>query len=91
LPRCYSRVSAEVAQLVEQPIRNRQVPGSSPGLGSRILPFPVALSSVSGSDTPRAFHLRALLVVSKLKSEVQIKFNSKFNRKSTGGIAYATQ
>jgi hypothetical protein len=25
---------AEVAQLVEQPIRNRQVPGSSPGLGS---------------------------------------------------------
>ena len=28
---------AEVAQLVEQPIRNRQVPGSSPGLGSRIL------------------------------------------------------
>ena len=30
---------AEVAQLVEQPIRNRQVPGSSPGLGSNI-PFP---------------------------------------------------
>ena len=29
---------AEVAQLVEQPIRNRQVPGSSPGLGSNI-PF----------------------------------------------------
>jgi len=28
-------VKAEVAQLVEQPIRNRQVPGSSPGLGSR--------------------------------------------------------
>ena len=28
-------ISAEVAQLVEQPIRNRQVPGSSPGLGSR--------------------------------------------------------
>jgi hypothetical protein len=27
-------ISAEVAQLVEQPIRNRQVPGSSPGLGS---------------------------------------------------------
>jgi hypothetical protein len=27
-------VEAEVAQLVEQPIRNRQVPGSSPGLGS---------------------------------------------------------
>jgi hypothetical protein len=26
--------AAEVAQLVEQPIRNRQVPGSSPGLGS---------------------------------------------------------
>jgi hypothetical protein len=35
LRRCYSRVGAEVAQLVEQPIRNRQVPGSSPGLGSR--------------------------------------------------------
>ena len=34
--RCYIRCSAEVAQLVEQPIRNRQVPGSSPGLGSRI-------------------------------------------------------
>jgi hypothetical protein len=31
--------TAEVAQLVEQPIRNRQVPGSSPGLGSSI-PFP---------------------------------------------------
>jgi hypothetical protein len=30
--------AAEVAQLVEQPIRNRQVPGSSPGLGS-ILSF----------------------------------------------------
>jgi hypothetical protein len=27
---------AEVAQLVEQPIRNRQVPGSSPGLGSKL-------------------------------------------------------
>ena len=28
---------AEVAQLVEQPIRNRQVGGSSPPLGSNIL------------------------------------------------------
>lgn len=36
LRRCYSRAGAEVAQLVEQPIRNRQVPGSSPGLGSRV-------------------------------------------------------
>ena len=35
-PRCYIRCCAEVAQLVEQPIRNRQVPGSSPGLGSRL-------------------------------------------------------
>jgi hypothetical protein len=33
--RCYSELlKAEVAQLVEQSIRNRQVPGSSPGLGS---------------------------------------------------------
>src|SRR5262249_29086889 len=34
--RCFAKVecAAEVAQLVEQPIRNRQVPGSSPGLGS---------------------------------------------------------
>lgn len=28
---------ADVAQLVEQPIRNRQVNGSSPFVGSRIL------------------------------------------------------
>ena len=35
---CYSRTGAEVAQLVEQPIRNRQVPGSSPGLGSTFFP-----------------------------------------------------
>jgi hypothetical protein len=30
------QIHAEVAQLVEQPIRNRQVPGSSPGLGSNL-------------------------------------------------------
>ena len=34
-------ISAEVAQLVEQPIRNRQVPGSSPGLGSIPLRSPL--------------------------------------------------
>jgi hypothetical protein len=33
--KCFLFNKAEVAQLVEQPIRNRQVPGSSPGLGSR--------------------------------------------------------
>lgn len=32
-----NRTRAEVAQLVEQAIRNRQVGGSSPPLGSRIL------------------------------------------------------
>ena len=32
--KCFLFNKAEVAQLVEQPIRNRQVPGSSPGLGS---------------------------------------------------------
>jgi hypothetical protein len=40
--KCFLFKKAEVAQLVEQPIRNRQVPGSSPGLGSRfcnLLPF----------------------------------------------------
>ena len=46
--------SAEVAQLVEQPIRNRQVPGSSPGLGSILKqpPHPVslALRGISGLD-----------------------------------------
>jgi|SRR6185312_7535324 hypothetical protein len=31
----YNRVQADVAQLVEQPIRNRQVSGSSPLVGSR--------------------------------------------------------
>ena len=30
---------ADVAQLVEQPIRNRQVTGSSPVVGSRDCPF----------------------------------------------------
>jgi hypothetical protein len=39
------RFQAEVAQLVEQPIRNRQVPGSSPGLGS-ISPI-ISLSRVA--------------------------------------------
>ena len=33
----YNRVQADVAQLVEQPIRNRQVSGSSPLVGSSIL------------------------------------------------------
>jgi hypothetical protein len=32
-----STIRAEVAQLVEQSIRNRQVSGSSPDFGSRIL------------------------------------------------------
>ena len=40
-------VEAEVAQLVEQPIRNRQVPGSSPGLGSN--PLQITTRSVRQS------------------------------------------
>jgi hypothetical protein len=37
--------NAEVAQLVEQPIRNRQVGGSSPPLGSILFPLSPAESS----------------------------------------------
>jgi hypothetical protein len=43
---------AEVAQLVEQPIRNRQVPGSSPGLGS--------IKPSAGERLPECYFERAV-------------------------------
>ncbi len=42
---------AEVAQLVEQPIRNRQVPGSSPGLGSILSLINASVSGPGTSET----------------------------------------
>ena len=38
-PAIYNRIQADVAQLVEQPIRNRQVSGSSPLVGSSLLVY----------------------------------------------------
>ena len=46
-----SNHAAEVAQLVEQPIRNRQVDGSSPPLGSNL--FEINSASVDGGFLPQ--------------------------------------
>ena len=46
---------ADVAQLVEQPIRNRQVTGSSPVVGSR---FPCPRDSQSGEAFPKYLPLQ---------------------------------
>ncbi len=53
---------AEVAQLVEQLIRNQQVTGSSPVFGSLTSARPTALSNPSASQqpTPRQRHWRLL-------------------------------
>src|SRR5580698_6097218 len=47
------KAQADVAQLVEQPIRNRQVTGSSPVVGSR--------SSDAERRLPRNYYLRFIL------------------------------
>jgi hypothetical protein len=53
-----SKRKAEVAQLVEQPIRNRQVPGSSPGLGSiAILSDQLNILGLQGMGAGRAVNV----------------------------------
>ncbi len=47
-----SNDSAEVAQLVEQPIRNRQVDGSNPPLGSNFFPIPNARRGICLDTLP---------------------------------------
>ena len=55
-PQRYNRLrKADVAQLVEQPIRNRQVSGSTPLVGSSLLLCPIRPSFFANYD---AYHIR---------------------------------
>jgi hypothetical protein len=67
---------AEVAQLVEQPIRNRQVPGSSPGLGS-IRPLSFCIVTMGA---PRRIRLQCCEAAFAMETSVPLPVKDAMDR-----------